>query len=107
MRFFLNSRSALAAGVAVGSALLGLCYLPSRSSRLFWRALAELGRASYHIFLLRGAYFWLYFQQRHGPGEFLASVVIMVTLCSLGWLLYRAEQAIFPNIDFRLPRQRC
>jgi peptidoglycan/LPS O-acetylase OafA/YrhL len=88
------SRSALGAGVALGCVVLGLLYLPRHISGLPWRLLGQLGQASYHIFLLQGSYFWLWFQPRSGPGEFLASAVILAVLGGLGWLFYRAEQGV-------------
>lgn len=88
------SRAAPAAGLALGCVVAGLENLPRQTSRLAWRTLGELGRASYHIFLVQGVYFWRFFHRESGLGEYLGAGFAIVLLCLVGWLFYRAEQAL-------------
>ncbi|MHB1131337.1 MAG: acyltransferase family protein [Chloroflexota bacterium] len=85
------SRAAPAAGWALALVAVGLANLPQQSGDAFWRVLAELGRASYHIFLLQGVYFWHFFNRAPDARQYGQAVVLVVALAFLGWLFYRTE----------------
>ena len=66
--------------------MVGMRWLPSEEHGA-WTVLAELGRASYHVFLLQIVYFG--FRQRQFMAVPLLEDLVWPSL--LGWLFYRAD----------------
>jgi peptidoglycan/LPS O-acetylase OafA/YrhL len=93
--------------------LLGIAFLPALSagalaqgiSGLLARAIAALGRASYHIYLLQIA--WFGFAVLHSHGVTALLVNLLVTL-SLGVAFYELmKRAPLPSIERVIPRRKA
>lgn len=71
----------------------GLNYLPQTITGPGWQALAELGKASYHVFLVQAVWFSTpitLFRQ----GDLRWVPVSLAVCCGVGWAWYRAERML-------------